>query len=172
MTLDQTVTAMHNAFGSPESSREANNERQHRGSRSTATRQLSNRSTQPAIPHHAQDIIDSLTGPALAELATRFMSNFEAELNTLELDDEWTEVPDFYAIVQQIVFKASTKALFGTHIFELNPDITAEFWEYDEWMPSLFKNIPCFFIPKAFQARDKSSPRSRNGTHQRTSAAI
>jgi hypothetical protein len=33
--------------------------------------------------------------------------------------------------------------------------MATEFWEYDEWMPSLFKNIPLFFIPKAFQARDR-----------------
>jgi hypothetical protein len=66
---------------------------------------------------------ENITGPALAELATRFMSNLEAEFNTLEIGEEWTEVPDF-AIVQQIVFKASTKALFGTHTFELNPDMT------------------------------------------------
>jgi hypothetical protein len=43
---------------------------------------------------------DSLTGPVLAELATRLMSNQAAELETLEIGDEWTDVPDFYAVVQ------------------------------------------------------------------------
>ena len=155
-TLDQPLIAMHNAFGSPESSREANS----RDNTGVLAQPLPGSNDIVAhnqlfhIMHKTSN--DNLTGSALAELASRFMSNLETELNTLDIgEDEWTEIPDFYAVVQKIVFNASTKALFGTHIFEIHPDITTEFWEYDEWMPELFKGIPHFFIPGAIRARDR-----------------
>jgi hypothetical protein len=99
-TLDQIVAAMHSAFGSLESSREANM----RDNTGVLAQPLQGSSPIGAhnrtfhIMHNT--LSDSLTGPVLAELATRLMSNQAAELETLEIGDEWTDVPDFYAVVQ------------------------------------------------------------------------
>ncbi|PMD32989.1 cytochrome P450 [Hyaloscypha variabilis F] len=129
-TLDQTLIAMHNAFGSPESSREANS----RDNTGVLAQPLPGSNDIGAhnrlfhIMHKTSN--DNLTGSALAELASIFISNLAAELNTLDIgEEEWTDVSDFYAVVQKIVFNASTKALFGTYIFEIHPEITTEFWD-------------------------------------------
>ncbi len=64
-------------------------------------------------------------------------------------DDEWIDIPDFYYIVREIIFKASMKVLFGPHLFILNPKISAEFWKFDAHKPYLFKSPPRLFIPKS-----------------------
>ena len=154
--MDQTLIAMHNAFGSPESSREANS----RDNTGVLAQPLPGSNDIGAhnrlfhIMHRTSN--DNLTGISLVELASRFMSNLEAELTILDIgEDEWTAIPDFYAVVQKVVFNASTKALFGTHIFEIHPEVSTEFWEYGERIPELFKGIPHFFIPGAVRARDR-----------------
>jgi hypothetical protein len=64
----------------------------------------------------------------LSDLATRFMANLETELATLDVScNECTETGDFNSLVQNIVFTASSKALSGTHLFKLSPDLSAEF---------------------------------------------
>lgn len=154
-TIDQTVISMHNAFGSPESSREANS------SDNTGVLSQTIPGSDPIAAHNRlfhlmhKTSTDNLTGAGLTDLATRFMANLEEELSTLDVGyDEWTDIPDFNSLVQVTVFTASTKALFGPHLFELSPNIAAEFWEFDSH-PNLFKSIPRLFIPKAFRARDK-----------------
>jgi hypothetical protein len=152
----QTVITLHNAFGSPESSREANS-RDNTGVLSQplpGSDSIADHNRLFYIMHKTSN--DNLTGSGLSELATRFTVNLEAEIATLEISyDKWTNIPDFYSLVQQIVFNASTKALFGPYFFNLNPKVTTEFWEFDNHMPNLFKNLPRFLIPKAFRARDK-----------------
>lgn len=54
-----------------------------------------------------------------------------------------------------MVFKASSQALCGPYLFELNPSIVEDFWEFDRNMPNLFKNIPRWMIPNAYRVRDK-----------------
>lgn len=92
----------------------------------------------------------------MTELATRFMTCLEAELSALDIKhEEWTNIPDFYNVVKQTVFKASTTAMCGPNLFSLNPGFTNDFWEFDTHIGKLFKNLPRWMIPKSFQVRDK-----------------
>jgi hypothetical protein len=115
----------------------------------------------PLEPHNRifhlvhKNLHNNLSGNALADLATRFMSCLETELLALNIGDEWTDIPDFYSLIQQTVFKASTTAICGPHLFALNPTFTADFWEFDTRMSGMVKNIPRWLIPKSYRIRDK-----------------
>lgn len=69
--------------------------------------------------------------------------------------DEWVELPDIYALIQATVFKASTIALCGPHLFTLNPTFTEQFWEFDHHITKLFKQVPRWLTPKSYEIRDK-----------------
>jgi len=96
-----------------------------------------------------------LAGKGLATLGEKFVSYLKMELEALDVKkDEWTEIPDLYRMVQIVVFTASTKALCGPHLFDLNPGFASDFWEFDYHMPS-FKLLPRWMIPASYRIRDK-----------------
>jgi hypothetical protein len=101
-------------------------------------------------------IHDYLMGTNLVTLASKFVGYLEIELGALDIGDEWTEVPDFYAIIQKAIFTASTTAICGPHIFALNPNFNDEFWAFDDGcIQTLFKGIPRWLAPKSYRIRDK-----------------
>ena len=97
----------------------------------------------------------NLAATGLAALAREFVTRLEAELDGLGIGDEWTDVPDLYAVIQSTIFTASTTALCGPKIFALNPDFCKDFWVFDSELPGLFKSLPRWMIPKGFRIRDK-----------------
>ncbi|CAD6447086.1 81f82b88-dd2c-49ed-b7e7-e04fa06feb2e [Sclerotinia trifoliorum] len=108
--------------------------------------------------HHLshQGFSDNLTGVRLAELVTRFLENLNTELDNLDTGtDEWLEIPDLYTFIQNTIFNANTRALCGTHIFEVIPTLTEDFWNFDSQVAGPLKGIPRFFIPGAYKIRDK-----------------
>ncbi len=97
-----------------------------------------------------------LNGKGLAVLGDKFTSFLESGMEALRIGtDEWTEVPDLYRLIQEVVFQASAKSLCGPHLFELNPSFTSDFWEFDSHVPSLFKLLPKWMVPAAYRARDR-----------------
>lgn len=83
------------------------------------------------------------------------MTNLEAELKALEIGDEWTNIPDFYFLVQKVTFKAATTAICGPHLLRMNPTFTEDFWDFDSRITGLFKTLPRWLIPKSYAIRDK-----------------
>jgi hypothetical protein len=101
-------------------------------------------------------IHDNLMGTSLVSLASKFVGYLETELNALDIGDEWTDVPDFYAVIQKVIFTSSTTAICGPHIFALNPDFNDNFWAYDDGcIQKLFKGIPRWLTPRSYRIRDK-----------------
>ncbi|PVH80017.1 cytochrome P450 [Cadophora sp. DSE1049] len=155
-TAPASILVLENAFGSPASTRHVF-ERDNTG---VFTQPLEgSNNLEPhnrvfAITHRS--LHGHLQGTGLKELATRFMYFLEAELSALDIShDEWTAVPDFYDLLKKSVFKASTIALCGPTLFELNPELTDDFWEFDTHIAKLFKNLPRWLIPRSFAVRDK-----------------
>ncbi|TGO84925.1 hypothetical protein BPOR_0450g00050 [Botrytis porri] len=108
--------------------------------------------------HHIshQAYTDNLTGVKLAEVVTRFLTNLSTELDKIDMGtNEWLEIPDLYSFVQNAVFNANTLALCGSHIFEINPTFTEDFWNFDSQVGGPLKGISRFFIPGAYRIRDK-----------------
>lgn len=108
--------------------------------------------------HHIihQGLHDHLSGLRLAELATRFLMNLNADLDKLDVgSEEWLEIPDLYSFIQNAVFNASTLALCGSHIFEITPTLTEDFWNFDSQVGGPLKGIPRFLVPDSYAIRDK-----------------
>jgi hypothetical protein len=98
----------------------------------------------------------NLMGAGLADLASRYLENLEKELDELSGESEdWIEIPDLYALVQNAIFRASTIAICGPHLFELNPTFTDDFWEFDIKVGGLIKGLPRFLVPSSYRVRDR-----------------
>lgn len=99
-----------------------------------------------------------LLGKSLSVLADQFTFWLRKEIDAIELvndKDEWTLIPDFHYVVQMTVFTASTKALCGPHIFNLNPGFATNFWAFNSHVPKLIRSLPKWMITGAIRARDK-----------------
>ena len=65
---------------------------------------------------------------------------------------EWTALPDLCAFVEKNIFEAATRAVFGPHLVELNPNISVDFWN--------FKRRPdCSMIPAPSTPADHAMSR-------------
>ena len=155
-TAPASILVLENAFGSPASARHVF-ERDNTGVSSQpleGSNDLEPHNRVFAITHRS--LHGHLQGIGLKELAARFLYFLEAELSALDIGpDEWTAIPDFYDLLKKSIFKASTTALCGPTLFELNPDLTDDFWEFDTHIAKLFKNLPRWMIPRSFAVRDK-----------------
>lgn len=154
-TAPTSILVLEGAFGSPASVRPAY-ERDNTGIFKDPLPGSNNLAPHNRIFHKShKSLHKNLQGNALIDLADRFLKNLEAELSSLSVGHEWTDVPDLYRIIQETVFKASTEAICGPHLFRLNPDFVADFWEFDTQLPNLFKSLPRWLIPRSYRNRDK-----------------
>lgn len=100
--------------------------------------------------------VTNLSGSALNDLTRRFLENLRQRILKSSIGSEWVEMPDLYSFLQVELFHASVEAMCGPIIFCLSPDFTREFWEFDRWMPNLFKGYPRWMIPGSYRALDKA----------------
>ncbi|KAF8855617.1 cytochrome P450 [Acephala macrosclerotiorum] len=153
-TVPAAILVLEGAFGSPASARPTY-ERDNTGIFKEPLPGSNNLEPHNRIFHNShKGLHKNLQGNALIDLADRFLKNLEAELSSLSIGYEWTDVPDLYRIIKETVFKASTEAICGPHLFRLNSDFVADFWEFDTQLPQLFKSLPRWLIPKSFRNRD------------------
>ena len=106
--------------------------------------------------HHNFSI--NLKGSGLNELSSRFKDNLALQITNKRKElgeDDLTELPDLFDFIKSETFRASTVAFCGPHILELNPTLAEDFWEFDSWLPLIFKKFPRWIIPRAFAIRDK-----------------
>ncbi|KIW28456.1 hypothetical protein, variant 2 [Cladophialophora immunda] len=83
-------------------------------------------------------------------LTNKFMAYFTAALDgATEVGDEWTTI-DLLAWLKKIMFEASTTALLGTKILEMNPDLAEQFWAYDATFLARFYGLPKLVKPGAY----------------------
>ncbi len=87
------------------------------------------------------------------QLTTQFIKVMKEQIaDTLT---EGTRETGVYAWIQDIMFKASTTALFGQTILDLNPNLKEEFFEYDRVFMSLFFGIPKWMNGEAHRIRTR-----------------
>lgn len=80
----------------------------------------------------------ALLGPGLAPTVQRYIDALSARLCAF-LSEEWTELEDFWIFIQDTVSSAEIEAIFGPKLFELYPDFTWTFFEFDSMVPSLLQ---------------------------------
>ena len=89
-------------------------------------------------------------------MTTRFLDELRRQIDLIdEIGQDWVEYQDLTEWSQKLVFTATTTALCGSYMFELNPTFNEDFWEYIRHIPTLYKGLPRWWNPKAHRARDK-----------------
>ncbi|KIY02676.1 uncharacterized protein Z520_01141 [Fonsecaea multimorphosa CBS 102226] len=95
-----------------------------------------------------------LNQTAANSLTNKFMAHFTASLDSAEIGSEWTTI-DLLAWLKNIMFHASTAAILGTKILEMNPNLAEQFWDYDAGFLARFYRLPKLVKPDAYASLDK-----------------
>lgn len=104
--------------------------------------------------HHAAHVF--LSGKSLQRITQRFLRFLSLQISQDSTTNyQWVDMPDFYSFVQNQLFEAAVKTLFGLHILPLNPTLSEDFWGYFMATPILAKGLPRWMARKAYQKRDK-----------------
>ncbi|CAI6339841.1 unnamed protein product [Periconia digitata] len=101
-------------------------------------------------------LVEFLTGSRLQALAARFTLNMEDRLRkcgSVDADAD-TEHDCLYRFVKHSIFHSSVKALFGTGLFDIDPEFSTRFWDFEMGVPELGKGLPRFVYPSQHRARD------------------
>ena len=98
-----------------------------------------------------------LSGPRLDNLTRQFQEAVVDQVlyGDARMGDEWTVISDLCAFVERNVFEAATCAMFGPHVVSLNPDVAADFWNFNKHVMPLFMGVPKWLSPASNKARDK-----------------
>lgn len=98
----------------------------------------------------------NLTGAGpVSALTNRFVTLFAEELDAgIPAGGHWTEA-SINALLEDKMFRASTRTLAGDGVFEVAPGFTASFWAYDKSFMYFLYGLPRLFFPDAWRARDE-----------------
>lgn len=89
-------------------------------------------------------IVQFMTGENLKLLAERFTDNLANCLQATSSTEKNDNSGDLYKFVRDNVFRSSVEALFGNHIFEINPDFCDNSRAFEAGVPDLAKGLPRF----------------------------
>lgn len=97
-------------------------------------------------------IVEFMSGPSLKPLAKRFAENMGKQLMRYHSKD--TDHENLYDFIKMNMFHVSAVGIFGTELFEIDPEFSEHFWDFEKGVPELAKGFPRFFYPKKYRARD------------------
>ncbi|KEF56519.1 uncharacterized protein A1O9_06706 [Exophiala aquamarina CBS 119918] len=100
-----------------------------------------------------------LSQAAVSALTSKFTECFNASLQAAELDSEWTTV-DLLSWLKTKMFDASTTAVLGTKILEMNPDLVEQYWHYDAGFLPRFYGLPKWLKPEAYRGMEEMIART------------
>lgn len=100
-----------------------------------------------------------LTGRSLDRLTDMFVEVICKDIDTKfpegeEKSYEW-QTMDLNEFVKDTWAHASITALFGSHVYNIWPEINAWLWKFDKHFQSMFTGMPRFVIPTAFALLDE-----------------
>ena len=112
-------------------------------------------------PHNRIDyrthagLLKFTNGTGLEGFYERWATGYRKRLGSLDIRDEWVEMPDFMVFFCDNFGSALIESICGPALLRLNPDFARDFSKYDLAMPGLLKGLPKWMIPQAYRARDK-----------------
>ena len=95
------------------------------------------------------------SGKGLQGFYDRWITAFKVNLQSLDVGDEWVEVPDLVNFFKEEFGAAATHAICGPILMRANPKFMRDLDEYDQCMPYLTKGFPRWMIPKSYAVRNK-----------------
>ncbi|KAK5055368.1 hypothetical protein LTR84_013118 [Exophiala bonariae] len=90
-----------------------------------------------------------LSKTAVTTLLNRFKECFDASLENADIDGEWKTI-DLLAWLKTRMFNASTTAVLGSKILEMNPKLAEHYWHYDSGFLPRFYGLPKLLKPEAY----------------------
>lgn len=72
----------------------------------------------------------------------RFVQAMEDWCQQSTITNKWTELPDLYIWLREVLFQCGVASVFGPHMLRLNPDLSEDFWEYDDNIDFLALGMP------------------------------
>ncbi|OAF98771.1 cytochrome P450 [Paraphaeosphaeria sporulosa] len=96
-----------------------------------------------------------LSGASLQLMSETYLSFLDEELSHLNINEEWVEIPDLYRFLQIHVSTAAIKAMMGTKILEMYPNLVKDFWAFDRNVGNYSRLIPRWWMPAAYSVRDR-----------------
>jgi len=109
--------------------------------------------------HEAHMSVQS--GKSLRALSEVFAKEFEWVLDSYDKEviarrkDDWDTTSLYYGLFRNLMSTASTRALMGTKIFDYEPNVVTDFWEWFNGFLPLFFGMPRLFYPKVYAAKDR-----------------
>jgi cytochrome P450 len=94
-----------------------------------------------------------LSTSAVNTLTDKFIEVFQAKLLEADTTGDDDEV-NLYEWIREQAFHASIVSLGGTKLLEMFPDISSEFWSWDEGLVGMLFGTPRLFARAAYAARD------------------
>lgn len=97
-----------------------------------------------------------LSGEPLIKLSETYITLLRKNLaqDILKLGAS-PEIRDLWQLVQHHSTHAIIETLFGSAIFEIYPEIVADFWEIDGYIDFFARNMPRIAAPSAYRTRDR-----------------
>ncbi|KAF2014338.1 cytochrome P450 [Aaosphaeria arxii CBS 175.79] len=99
----------------------------------------------------AFDFLQSKDG--ISTFLDKFVGFLEQEIATKKIGEEWKEFDDFFDFVRKTSSTAVMNAVCGPRLMQRCPKFVDAFWTFDENVHLLHIQLPKFFIPKAYEAR-------------------
>jgi len=75
-------------------------------------------------------------------------------LQTLHIEDDWTEVPDMTEFWMLPLTSAMTEALAGLILECVNPNFANDLLQFFAFIQPLFKRVPLWWNPRAYELRE------------------
>ena len=94
-----------------------------------------------------------LSTAAVNTLTDKFIEVFQKRLLDVAFVDDGPEV-NLYQWIREQAFHASMVSLGGTKLLEMFPDISTDFWTWDEGLVGMLFGTPRLFARAAYTARD------------------
>lgn len=95
-----------------------------------------------------------LSTAAVYTLTDKLIEVFQARLSAVDVDGDGVQI-NLYEWVREQAFHASMVSLGGTKLLEMYPDISHEFWAWDEGLVGMLFGTPRIFARAAYSARDR-----------------
>ena len=102
-----------------------------------------------------ENLLKGLSGPGLTTTFDRFTTLLTRELDNLDVGYGWLQMPDLMQFFKDHLTPPILEALYGSTLLSANPTFIRDLWAYDRAVQDLVRRLPRFWIPGAYQLRDK-----------------
>lgn len=96
-----------------------------------------------------------MSGPGLRNLTNKFQTMLKSQISESGIDENWTELPDLFIFIRDMISTTAITAMFGPSLLELNPSVVQDLWEFNTSLPYFLKGYPSWLAPNAWIGRRK-----------------